>query len=302
MLLRGLTGKRGELARCMAFSLEHAESASEVRPQLAQTNISIETDWLMWLVIQVADIIIRSLVVPSTPVPRKIARLHLICDILHNSAASISNAWKFRSEFESRLGSVFDHLCEIYKSFPGRITAETFKKQVLGVVEVWEDWIVFGPEFTGDLRRRLDGKEEEGGNGERGKDGEGKEREEKKVVGTKFKAAAFGAVVDEPVVVQAENLDGENLDGEDLDGENMDGDNIDGDNIDGENIDGDDIDGENLDGEDIAPKDIDGEDIDGAQMDDIDGEDIDGEDLRGKVERVEPKEGGSGDEMEMDSD
>lgn len=32
VLLRGLTGKRGELARCMAFSLEHAESASEVRP------------------------------------------------------------------------------------------------------------------------------------------------------------------------------------------------------------------------------------------------------------------------------
>jgi U2-associated protein SR140 len=31
VLLRGLSGKRGELARCMAFSLEHAESAAEVR-------------------------------------------------------------------------------------------------------------------------------------------------------------------------------------------------------------------------------------------------------------------------------
>jgi U2-associated protein SR140 len=29
-MLRALTGKRGELARCMAFSLEHAEAAPEV--------------------------------------------------------------------------------------------------------------------------------------------------------------------------------------------------------------------------------------------------------------------------------
>ena len=31
-MLRGLSGRRGELARCMAFSLEHAEAASEVGP------------------------------------------------------------------------------------------------------------------------------------------------------------------------------------------------------------------------------------------------------------------------------
>ncbi|KAG8690549.1 hypothetical protein FRC11_010801, partial [Ceratobasidium sp. 423] len=200
VLLRGLSGKRGELARCMAFSLEHAESAAEV-----------------------AEIIISSLLVDSTPVPRKIARLHLICDILHNSAASITNAWKFRHEFESRLGGVFDHLCAIYRSFPGRITAETFKKQVLSVVEVWEDWIVFSPEFTSELRRRLDGKDA----GEEKKEEEMVERVEGKKVVSKFKAAAFGAVV-EPV---KEDLDGdkvENLDGEDIDGENIDGDNLDG--------------------------------------------------------------------------
>ena len=30
-MLRALTGKRGEIARCMTFSLEHAEAAHEVR-------------------------------------------------------------------------------------------------------------------------------------------------------------------------------------------------------------------------------------------------------------------------------
>ena len=29
-MLRALTGKRGEIARCMTFSLEHAEAAHEV--------------------------------------------------------------------------------------------------------------------------------------------------------------------------------------------------------------------------------------------------------------------------------
>ncbi|CAE6532395.1 unnamed protein product [Rhizoctonia solani] len=218
VLLRGLSGKRGELARCMAFSLEHAESAAEV-----------------------AEIIVSSLVVDSTPVPRKIARLHLICDILHNSAASITNAWKFRHEFESRLGGVFDHLCAIYRSFPGRITADTFKKQVLSVVEVWEDWIVFSPDFTSELRRRLDGKDAS----EERRVEERVERVEEKRVVSKFKAAAFGAVVEAPKV---EDLDGEDIDGDDIDGENIDGENIDGENMDGENIDGENMDGEDIDG------------------------------------------------------
>ncbi|KAG7446304.1 uncharacterized protein BT62DRAFT_109685 [Guyanagaster necrorhizus] len=133
-MLRALTGKRGEIARCMAFSLEHAEAAHEV-----------------------ADIIIASLLVDSTPVPRKVARLYLICDILHNSASSVPSAWKFRQEFQSRLGIVFDHLANIYHSFPGRITAETFKKQITTVVDIWDDWIVFPAEYTGELRSRLEG-------------------------------------------------------------------------------------------------------------------------------------------------
>lgn len=133
-MLRAVTGKRGELARCMAFSLEHAEAASEV-----------------------TDIIVASLLVDSTPVPRKVARLHLICDILHNSAASVPNAWKYRQEFQARLGIVFDHLSSIYHSFPGRITAETFKQQIVAILDVWEDWIVFPPDYIATLKSRLEG-------------------------------------------------------------------------------------------------------------------------------------------------
>ena len=37
-LLRALSGRRGEMARCMAFSLEHAEAAAEVRCSSTATS------------------------------------------------------------------------------------------------------------------------------------------------------------------------------------------------------------------------------------------------------------------------
>ena len=37
-MLRALSGKRGEMARCMAFSLEHAEAAHEVSCLTVSSN------------------------------------------------------------------------------------------------------------------------------------------------------------------------------------------------------------------------------------------------------------------------
>ncbi|KAF9820369.1 hypothetical protein IEO21_01378 [Rhodonia placenta] len=259
-MLRALTGRRGEIARCMAFSLEHAEAAGEV-----------------------ADIIISSLVVDVTPVPRKVARLHLICDILHNSAAPLPMAWKFRQEFQSRLGLVFDHLSTIYHSFPGRITAETFKKQITSVVDIWEDWIVFPPDFTAELRARLEGstiqeptKEEEQVVSE--------VKETTPAFTAKFKTSAFKPAEEVAAVLPVpDSDDGEPMDvGSDDDAasaapiDDVDGEPIDAD-IDGEPID--DIDGEPIDSMDGVPMvddDVDGEPMekayaDGEPMDDIDG-------------------------------
>jgi len=208
-MLRALTGRRGEMARCMAFSLEHAEA-----------------------VVEVVDIIVSSLVVESTAVPRKIARLQLVCDIIHNSAATIPNAWKFRQEFQNRLPAVFDHLSEIYHSFPGRMTANTFKKQVLSVVEVWEDWIVFPADFTVELKERLEGTwgkgdkaNQEGGQEddamviERGNDSaNGSEPVSGSSSMPKFKSSSFKPATD-PLPAKEEDMDGVGVDGDDLEGE-----------------------------------------------------------------------------------
>ena len=228
------------------------------------------------------DIIISSLLVPETAVPRKLARLHLICDILHNSAAPLPMAWKFRQEFQARLGIVFDHMSTIYHSFPGRITAETFKKQIMGVVEIWEDWIVFAPEFTKELRDRLDGKEDAGK--EATEETEGTREDERgqtetRAYESKFKASSFKPATEEVEVEAPGKKDGEDLDGEpvvdDVDGEPLGGGDVDGAPM--EDMDGEPLDNEPLDGEPLREEDLDGEpmrdeDLDGDPMD----EDVDG--------------------------
>lgn len=233
------------------------------------------------------DVIVASLLVDGTAVPRKVARLHLICDILHNSAASVPSAWKFRLEFQSRLGIVFDHLANIYHSFPGRITAETFKKQITAVVDIWEDWIVFPPDFTAELRSRLDGAVKES---ESVKAVEAPETAPatNETYTSRFKASTFqlAALSTDPTPLE----DGEPMDvGSDIDGELVD--DVDGepvDDTDGEPVD--DVDGEPLnddldeeplkDGKDGEPLGPDDEDVDGMPIDDVDGEpmdDIDGD-------------------------
>lgn len=285
-MLRAMSGKRGEVARCMAFSLEHAEAAHEVSRISSLPSLASEH-------LQVADIIVASLLVDETPVPRKVARLYLICDILHNSAASVPSAWKFRLEFQSRLGIVFDHLANIYHSFPGRITAQTFKKQITTVVDIWEDWIVFPPDFTSELRMRLDRSPVEA-EAKIEEVIQGPQDSQKTSYTSRFKATSFQAAeviaaapenadTSQPMETQSENGDGEataDLDGEpidDVDGDPL-NDDVDGvpmeDNMDGgsmDDVDGvpmDDVDGVSMDDVDGSPID----DIDGAPMEDLDGE------------------------------
>lgn len=221
-----------------------------------------------------SDIIIASLVVDGTPVPRKVARLHLICDILHNSAAPLPMAWKFRQEFQSRLGLVFDHLSTIYHSFPGRITAETFKKQIIAVVDIWEDWIVFPPEFTAALRARLEGSIVPETTPE---DDEVKTTEVKQStpMTSKFKASSFKPA--EEVAKESEPASMDSDEGEQMDLGSDDEDKP-NDKVYGALIAADDVDGEPIDDVDGTPLD----DVDGIPMDDIDGEPIDGAPLDGE--------------------
>lgn len=218
-LLRSLSNTRDKIARVMVLALDRPDAAEEV-----------------------AEVIIQSLLINSTPVPRKIARLNVISDILHNCAGTPTNAWKYRSLFESKLPAVFTHLGEIYKSFPGRMKAEVFRKQIMTTMEVWEQWLVFNPSVLADLEKRLS-TGEDGSDRLESTDADGNiagkaevESDTPKGPVPGFNVVKAGAThtsaqpaeqVDDDIDGEAlplnlssavEDVDGEPLDGEDLDG------------------------------------------------------------------------------------
>lgn len=96
---------------------------------------------------------------PLTPLPRKLARLHLLSDILHNAAAPLPNAWRYRAAFEAKLPVIFAHLADVARALGGRIRQESWRASVRAVLEVWESWLVWSPEELGRLARVLEGDE-----------------------------------------------------------------------------------------------------------------------------------------------
>jgi len=137
------------------------------------------------------------------------------------------------------------------------------------VVDVWEDWIVFPPDFTAELRARLDGAAVADAEPKKENVTSGDVEQSSQIFASRFKASSFqpaqavpvaaasadGAAMEdsEPMDQGSDNVDGEPVE-DDMDGEPL-NDDVDGDPID--DVDGDPVD-EGIDGE---PMD---DDIDGA--------------------------------------
>lgn len=73
-LVHHLTPERSKIGDCMIFCIEHADAADEV-----------------------CECIEEALSSPSTLISKKIARLYLISDILHNCTVKVSNASNYRA-------------------------------------------------------------------------------------------------------------------------------------------------------------------------------------------------------------
>lgn len=102
-----------------------------------------------------AEILATSLLLPATPLPRKLARLWVVSDVLHNSGAG-SQTWRYRHEFEERLPQVFSHWGDVIHSFPGRIKREGIRMQVNTVLDSWENTLVFPSPIIEQFRRAVD--------------------------------------------------------------------------------------------------------------------------------------------------
>ncbi|XP_062608000.1 U2 snRNP-associated SURP motif-containing protein-like, partial [Saccostrea cucullata] len=103
-MLRELTPERTKVGDAMVWCLDHAESAEEI-----------------------VECITESLSILQTPIPKKIARLFLVSDILFNSSAKVPNASFFRRCFQHKLLDIFKDVHETYAGIDGRLKAEQFK-------------------------------------------------------------------------------------------------------------------------------------------------------------------------------
>ncbi|KAL1437019.1 hypothetical protein MTO96_049033 [Rhipicephalus appendiculatus] len=96
-MLRNLTPERPRIMEAMVYCIEHADAAEEI-----------------------VDCITQSLSILETPLHRKVARLYLISDVLHNCSVKVANASFFRKGFQQRVMSCF---------------------------RAWEDWAIYPNDF-----------------------------------------------------------------------------------------------------------------------------------------------------------
>lgn len=73
-LIRHLTPERSKIGDCMVFCIEHADAADEICECIEESMSSLQT-----------------------LISKKIARLYLVSDILHNCTVKVSNASFYRT-------------------------------------------------------------------------------------------------------------------------------------------------------------------------------------------------------------
>lgn len=119
VMLRGLTLRRERIARCMVFAIDHANAAEDV-----------------------AEILATSLLLPSTPIPRKMARLYVLSDILFNSTAPVPHAWRYQEAVEPWLVQIFAHFGTILRLLSPKAEALALRDQLITVLHCWEEWSI----------------------------------------------------------------------------------------------------------------------------------------------------------------
>jgi len=149
-MLRGMVIERKTIRDGMGFCIERSESALEIAQTLSE-----------------------ALTLDETPAPKKIARLLLLSDILHNalgaaprastSRSSRANArggippeaYLYRAAFQKLLPDIFISLHGCLTRLDSRMSVETMKEQVVKVLYVWQVWAAFPLSFLTRLERTL---------------------------------------------------------------------------------------------------------------------------------------------------
>ena len=122
-LIKNLTSEKAKVGEAMVFCLELADHAEEI-----------------------VECIAESLSMPSTPTPKKLARLYLVSDLLYNSSARVKRASDYRKFFQPKILSIIKDLKEAMDGIDSRLKAEQFKSKVMMCFRAWEDWAIYPSE------------------------------------------------------------------------------------------------------------------------------------------------------------
>jgi hypothetical protein len=129
-LLRGMVVERKTIREGMAFCISRSSSALEIAQTLSE-----------------------ALTLDETPAPKKIARLFLLSDILHNALGASAqaaagrsaaagvvprDAHAYRAAFQRHLPDIFVSLHGCLSRLDSRMAMETMKEQVVKVLYVWQ--------------------------------------------------------------------------------------------------------------------------------------------------------------------
>ncbi|XP_050714698.1 U2 snRNP-associated SURP motif-containing protein-like isoform X3 [Eriocheir sinensis] len=123
-MIRGLVPERDKVGEAMVWCIEHADAAEEICQCLTEALTNNET-----------------------ALPKKIARLYLVSDILHNCSVKVSNASFYRKGFQSKLAEIFEGLHVGYNLVESRLRAEQVKQRIMQCCRAWEDWAIYPHEF-----------------------------------------------------------------------------------------------------------------------------------------------------------
>ncbi|KRZ05709.1 U2 snRNP-associated SURP motif-containing protein [Trichinella zimbabwensis] len=128
-LLEKLTMERSKVGDAMVWCVEHSDFAEHIVSVIAD-NIESE----------------------DTTLPKKIALLYLLSDILANCFAEVMNVSYYRTHIENRLEGIFRKLHTSYKGISARLRAEQFRQRVANCCKMWEDTAVYPLEFLARLQ------------------------------------------------------------------------------------------------------------------------------------------------------
>ncbi|KAK4313057.1 hypothetical protein Pmani_015576 [Petrolisthes manimaculis] len=123
-VIRTLTPEREKVGEAMVWCIEHADAAEEICQCLTEALTNNET-----------------------ALPKKIARLYLVSDILHNCSVKVSNASFYRKGFQSKLAEIFEGLHVAHNLVESRLKAEQVKQRIMQCCRAWEDWAIYPHEF-----------------------------------------------------------------------------------------------------------------------------------------------------------